>query len=91
VSPRELRVKRNQDLFREVNERIAELASDWIGEDFTIVCECANTGCAETVRVKIAEYLRNRADPGRYIVKVGHQGTESVEERHPEYLVVRVD
>jgi len=91
MSPRELRVGRNQDLFREVNERIAELAVHTPGDIFIIVCECANTGCAEMVKLPLEEYGRIRSEPGLYVVLFGHEGTEPVEERHSDYLVVRTE
>jgi hypothetical protein len=41
-----VRAARNQSMFREVNERIEELASRWdYDRDGQYVCECLDTSC----------------------------------------------
>jgi hypothetical protein len=55
----------NEALFREVNERVAEVSSHYEVEtqtgavDFT--CECGLVDCAETMLMTIAEYEAIRA------------------------------
>ena len=87
MSPREVRVARNEVLSREVNERIAELAS---GEAFYIVCECADTGCDRKLLVPTAEYRRVRQEPRWFLIAPGHTVTdgEDVVERHGAYDVI---
>jgi hypothetical protein len=64
VSPREKRFDRNQEMFRIVNERIAEVAAQWGGDDLFVICECANTGCAERLDVPLDVYDAIREHPG---------------------------
>ena len=81
------RLERNEMLFREVNERIAELAT---GDGFYIVCECAKTGCEEKLLVSINEYERTRQHPRRFLIAPGHAlpDVEDVVERHGAYDVI---
>jgi hypothetical protein len=85
--PREKRLARNEVLFREVNERIAELAN---GDGFYIVCECANTGCEGKLLVPINEYERVRRHPRRFFIVPGHTipEVEDVVEQHGSYDIV---
>ena len=54
----DLRARRaadNEDLFRRVNERVAELSGAL--DALTLVCECADAGCAERLPgIGVAEY-----------------------------------
>jgi hypothetical protein len=97
VSPREQRLARNEVLFREVNDRIAELAPGSLNGDFHIVCECAKTGCDERLLVSIDDYVRTREHPRRFLVVPGHTVAEvedvverleayDVVEKHPEVM-----
>jgi hypothetical protein len=72
MSPRELRYPRNQVLFREVNERIAELANRDVDDTLQIICECARPGCRDKIVIPILDYKRVRTDPDRFIVVPGH-------------------
>jgi hypothetical protein len=87
MSPREARVARNEVLSREVNERIAELAT---AEGFYIVCECANTGCDQRLLVPIADYRRVRERLRWFLIAPGHAVAdgEDVVEQHGTYDVV---
>ena len=82
-------VERNaetQNLFREVNERVAEVYEQFSGgaveeppELIEIFCECGHlTPCEERILVTAATYERVRSDPTTFILLPGH-GTESVE------------
>jgi hypothetical protein len=90
MSPREVRYARNQALFREVNERIAELANRAIDESLQIICECANTGCQDKITIRILDYRRVRKNPDRFIVVPGHtaRAAENVVAREGCYEVV---
>jgi hypothetical protein len=92
VSPREARHAKNQALFREVNERIAELAGTWwSGQHLQIICECANTGCTERLDVPLSEYQRVRTRLDLFLIMPGHlvPEAESVIEQHPGYDVIK--
>ena len=72
MSPREIRHAKNQALFRSVNDRIVALAAQLSGEDFQIICECANTGCIERLDVPLGEYARVRESPDWFLITPGH-------------------
>jgi hypothetical protein len=94
MSPREQRAIRNEELFREVNLRIAELQEGL--HDLTmegllpLVCECVHTGCAIPIEVDPATFEQTRQNPLRFFVAPGHEdlGVESVVERRDTYLIV---
>jgi len=92
VSLWEQRAARNEALFREVNENIAQIETRF-GATVTepvFVCECANDDCAEQLAVDLETYKRVRAQPRLFFVFPGHQQpeVERVVETHPDYLVV---
>ena len=96
MGAREERLAQNEALFREVNERVAEVATHFIdvetkGEAVEFICECGRRDCAEPITMTVAEYQAIRADGTRFAVIPGHQlpEVESVVERHPTYVVVR--
>jgi hypothetical protein len=67
----------HQVLFREVNERIAELSGEWSDTGVSLfVCECSDPGCTETLEISPDEYERARADGARFVVTPGHQQAE---------------
>jgi hypothetical protein len=72
---------RNEALFREVNERIAELggAAEAWSPDGTVefMCECGEDGgCGERIRMPLQTYERVRAQDDRFAVKPGHETPE---------------
>jgi hypothetical protein len=90
MSPRELRYARNQVLYREVNERIAELANRGVVDSLQIICECARMGCQDKIAIPILDYKRVRRDPNRFIVVPGHvaRAVEHVVEHDEHYAIV---
>ncbi len=83
------RVGRNESLFREVNERAAELA-DRLDTGFDFVCECSRLDCVEHLRVPVAVYERTRANERWFVVTDGHEQPEfeRVIEQGPGWLIV---
>jgi hypothetical protein len=75
------RQARNESLFREVNERIAQLgerAEAW-SPDGTIdfLCECGEEGgCGQRVRVPLDVYERVRSQDDRFVIRPGHETPE---------------
>jgi hypothetical protein len=71
----------NEALFREVNDRIAQLgerAQAW-SPDRTVefLCECGEEGgCGKRVRVPIDVYERVREQDDRFVVVPGHETLE---------------
>jgi hypothetical protein len=95
--PRLTRLAKNEALFREVNERIAEITEDLAPGSANpnqvdgLICECSDPLCLERVGpLTIAAYEGVRRDPRRFIIAAGHQApdVESVVETHPTYWVV---
>lgn len=77
VSELELRRQRaakNQSLFREVNERIADQATGPSFSDF--ICECMDETCDKNVSVTLEEYEKIRSDSNRFFVLSGHEVNE---------------
>jgi hypothetical protein len=95
VGARDERLAGNEALFREVNERVAEVATEFIevetnteGVNFT--CECGRADCAEPIAMTLAEYQAIRAESTHFAVAPQHEQPEIeiVIERHPSYFVV---
>jgi hypothetical protein len=87
---RELTAARNQELFREVNERIKEIGSRFlVPPPLELVCECADGSCSERLEIAVTEYDEIRADPSLFVVLPGHQREgETVRRRGCGYVVV---
>jgi len=85
---REARVAKNEVLFREVNERIRELAPGDGPTEF--LCECGDAGCVEPVLLSLGQYEDVRREPARFFVRPGHQvpDIEDVVEDAGGFLVV---
>jgi hypothetical protein len=93
MGERERRIGLNEALFREVNERVEQLAQalQEPTETMALLCECGNEGCHEQIELTVAEYEELRADPVLFAVKPGHEveNVEQVVERGDRYWVVR--
>ena len=77
--------------FREVNERIAEIAGRWEWEDKQgFLCECVRSECTLSVLLTRAQYESVRAGPARFFTSPGHERAEQerVVERNEWYVVV---
>jgi hypothetical protein len=74
MDERAQRVGENEVLFRDVNERIAEInrAFELDDESFEVVCECGDASCTGRLTVTIADYARVRSDPRRFLILPGH-------------------
>jgi hypothetical protein len=74
------RQARNEALFREVNERIAELgerAEAWTVGGVEFFCECGvEGGCGERLRIPLKVYETVRAQDDRFVVRPGHETPE---------------
>ena len=86
-----MRDELHPNVFREVNERIAEITGGWHWVDPQgFLCECADGGCTEAVWLTRAQYTSIRADRSRFITAPGHEqaGAARVVERHAAFVVV---
>jgi hypothetical protein len=89
------REARSQAAFREVNERIEEVANGFgFGFDDDgcewLICECGNPGCVRPIALTRAEYERIRQHASRFVVALNHENpeTESIVEENERFAVV---
>jgi hypothetical protein len=82
-----IRAAKNEDLFREVNERIKEITPSG---GIEALCECTDVGCQIGVILSRAEYEAVRSDGAHFVVAPGHNAEpiERVVRRAERYWVV---
>jgi hypothetical protein len=91
LNRQEERYVRNEWLFREVNERIAEVNEKFGVEGETeFLCECGQQTCFETLLLTRAQYEAVRGGGKRFVLVPGHEddSLERVVEHEPDFLVV---
>jgi hypothetical protein len=78
VDERAKRIGRNQNVFRDVNERLRAIGEGFsvVAEQAEFICECGNSSCVEQIAMPLTEYERIRSDPKRYLVVRGHEERE---------------
>jgi hypothetical protein len=88
------RIRHNNGVFRETNERIRDAADryDHELEQIPFLCECPVEDCVEVIRLTESEYETIRANPTHYVTAVGHESAEQpvgrVVARNDGYVVV---
>jgi hypothetical protein len=89
MSPAE-RHARNEILFREANEQIRRVQKelDLPDGEMPFLCECADEGCREVIRLTPDEYEGVRSRARCFVVASGHD-SENVVTRHERYHVVQ--
>jgi hypothetical protein len=95
MDERAARLGMNEALYREVNERVADVVEQFIEVETTadpvnFTCECGNPGCTEQIAMTLIEYEQIRAEPTRFAVRIGHElpEIEQIVDRRPAYFVV---
>jgi len=92
MSSREERIALNEAAFRQVNERIEDLAEsfDLKTQPLDFVCECGDANCMERLTMTRAEYEQLRSDAHQFAVHPGHEYSdiERVIARRKGYDVV---
>ena len=86
-----LEIGRRQSLFREVNERIEDLAEKFeLRDEVPILCECGSTDCNERIVLTENEYETLRRIPTHFAVLPGHDipTVERVVEQNERFVVV---
>ena len=90
---REERIGMNEAVFRDVNERIQDVAAAFnlTTEPLDLICECGDAACVARISLSRDEYERVRADSHLFAVATGHVApdVEEVVENRPGYDVVR--
>lgn len=90
ITPEEARIAKTESVFRHVNERIAETAQRFDGDEAEFVCECADPECHHRIETTLEEYEETRARPTRFLVASGHEelGYERIVKKRRGYAVV---
>ena len=95
MSSREERLARNEALFREVNESVHDVHSEWSAiapgsHALRVVCECSDDTCTEAIDVDPELYAAVREVRERFILLPGHEdlSIERVVEEADGYIVV---
>jgi hypothetical protein len=92
MSSREERIGLNEAVFREVNERIEDLAETFQLKDepLDLVCECGDATCVRRITMTRTEYEELRSEPHQFAVHPGHEypDVEEVVERRKGYDIV---
>lgn len=92
MDAREQRLAQNEALFREINERVRELATSHGADEhvYTFFCECSNADCTLQVELSTSAYEEIRSNPARFVVAVGHElpEVEHVVERAEGWWVI---
>ena|SRR5436190_2887443 len=91
MTTRAERQGRNEALFREVNERIAELnAAFQVDGRSDFLCECRREECTKPVSISLEEYEDVRRSPTHFFVVPGHEddAVERVVARNERYVTV---
>ena len=84
-------VGQRQSLFRDVNERIEELAETFdLKDELLVLCECGSVECDERITISEEAYETLRLIPTHFAVAPGHEipAVERVVERFDGYVVV---
>ncbi len=89
---RAARVGSNQDLFRQVNKKVAKFGEGDL-DYLELICECSDVGCHERIRLTSAEFIDIRRDPARFAVHPTHvnEQFEHVVSTTDRYTVVEKD
>jgi hypothetical protein len=96
MDAKEKRRAHNEALFREVNERVEEVATGLLGYGeangllIGFICECGQEDCSESLEIRHSRYEAVRSDPRCFLVLPGHEDLDiaRVVERHSRFLVV---
>jgi hypothetical protein len=83
------RPSQNHLLFREVNERIREVADTFgVLNAAMFVCECGRGDCADAVELDLHEYDHVRSRHAAFVILPGHGSShEQVIARHKRYIM----
>ena len=92
MDPRQERLARNEALFRDVNERVREIAAVHGDDDhvYEFYCECSNADCTFQLKATLTEYECVRAHGDRFLIAPSHSlpEIERVIDRRERWWVV---
>ena len=70
------RLGRNQLIFREVNERVREMANGAHDGKTEYLCECGDVTCTGRIEMRLVQYEAVRARPNAFFIIPGHERLE---------------
>lgn len=88
---REERKGLNEAVFREVNERIEDVAETFgLAHELDLVCECGDASCVQRITMTHDAYERLRSDAHLFAVHPGHEqeDVDRVVDRQQGYHIV---
>ncbi len=91
MDAREERVVRNETLYREVNERIADVSAlAAVNGQLELICECGEASCQAPIALTQGEYERVRSVATHFAVVPGHDhpDVERVIEQNERFAIV---
>jgi hypothetical protein len=86
----EQKIAKTQLLFREVNQRIAEITADQGEAVSEFLCECGRPDCNSVVVLSLAKYQDLRARGDLFVSATGHcvEGVDRLVESRDEFDVL---
>ena len=80
----------NENVFREMNERLEGLGEEFGDGTVEFLCGCADPACSAPLSIRVSVYEAVRDHPRWFVVVPGHQheGVERVVQEHPGCLVI---
>ena len=80
----------NENIFREMNERLERLGEEFGDGTLAFLCECSDPVCTAAILIPVSVYEAVRDHARQFVIVPGHEreGVERVTERHSDYLVV---
>ena len=91
LEARQLRLAKNQALFRAVNEEVENIAEDQTATgQISFICECAKPDCGTPVELALGEYEAIRSNSTHFFVLPDHvfPEVENIVDDRGRYLVV---
>jgi hypothetical protein len=91
LEARQVRLAKNQALFRAVNEEVENIAENQTDPGpISFVCECATPDCGSPIELAHGEYEAIRRDPKHFFVLAGHvfPEVENIIDDRGRYVVV---
>ncbi len=91
LEARQVRLGKNQALFRAVNEQIEHIAGEQtMSGQLSFLCECASPDCGAYIELTRGEYEAIRRDPTHFFVLPDHvfPEVETIVDDRGRYVVV---
>ena len=85
------RLAKNESFFRQVNERIKDVAEGLDGaQTYEFLCECSDPSCTTRIELEREDYEWIRSNPTRFVLALGHAAPEieQVVESEKDHMVV---